>query len=82
MSYVFCSIGEKYEKKVDMMSTALGNLKAYDQRLSFAVGRLDMLKGLCVSFASGGFPSFKIVKNIKGKLIQFREILKFLLKVS
>ena len=67
---VFCSIGEKYEKKLDMMSTALGNLKAYDQRLSFAVGRLDMLKGLCVSFthdmiifklASGGFPSFKNV---------------------
>ena len=47
---MFYSIGEKYDKKLDMMSTALGSLKAYDQRLSFAVGRLDMLKGIVLSF--------------------------------
>ena len=40
------SVGGNYERNIDMISTALSSLKAYDQRLMFASGRLEMLKGM------------------------------------
>ena len=41
----YFSVGDNYQRNVDAVSTALSSLKAYDQRLTFAAGRLDMLKG-------------------------------------
>lgn len=42
--FVF-SVGARYDSNIEALSAALSSLKAYDQRLTFAAGRLEMLKG-------------------------------------
>ena len=42
---IIYSVGGGHDRNLEVMSAALSSLKAYDQRLMFACGRLEMLKG-------------------------------------
>ena len=43
--FLIYSVGGGDGRNLEVMSAALSSLKAYDQRLMFACGRLEMLKG-------------------------------------
>ena len=43
--FLIYSVGGGHDRNLEVMSATLSSLKAYDQRLMFACGRLEMLKG-------------------------------------